>query len=646
MQKFLAALALLLLIVLSASGVAADVVLPPANWYAVVWVNDSDTLHWINPAGEQGSINRPQLPNEALVQGVHIAPNGRYLVVIGTLLNNNQALGIYDLQAGQFLAVHEAQPGEVIVVSEHDPIPLASDHFAAALHMPGSGIWRVIDFDLTTGAALGQLTSLDPLVPANFVLASWWPEVALYDVDIAIPHRRVHVRFNPPANAPFTATFPSLTWRPEPVPDLSPVTVDALPQNARPGFDIAPVSGQVAYGWYDPQFGNPPGSEAASSIGTAFVTNGDSATNIFTDNSLQPQSPRWLNGLQWLGFRVSQQPFQPHWTAMPAAGPLAARIPLGPNIGDLHGTPDGYLAVDYNAGQIFHMTQFQVEAFAAQFGNPVFQMNQKSDFKVVYVTPTGAQFALPGLATPGVTEQAADDLQAPPANCPGAPAPRLTVGNNGRVTLTDGTPLRVRNAPAGEILTTIPEGTVFNVLAGPACADGYLWWQIQLDGNQSGWSAEGDADGYFMEPFVGIIVDVLPTATPVIQVNPQLGLAPTNTPSIQVNPQLGLAPTSTPVLGIVAVGQICTGSPASRLQVGATAQTMQPSGTLAVYQNADSPTPFQQLATGINVQVIGGPQCSPNNLRMWRVQAVVNGQSISGWVAEGFQQIYYLDPLG
>jgi hypothetical protein len=151
-----------------------------------------------------------------------------------------------------------------------------------------------------------------------------------------------------------------------------------------------------------------------------------------------------------------------------------------------------------------------------------------------------------------------------------------------------------------------------------------------------------------MEPVVGgIVAQVVPTST-VLQANPQLGLAPTATPLI-VEPiqPLGLAPTATtaPVQAFIPA-PICSGSPASRLQQGVTARTIQPSGTLAVYLNADSATPYQQFNAGITLGILAGPQCNANGLRMWQTRANVNGQEIIGWVAEGFQQVYYLEPSG
>jgi len=46
------------------------------------------------------------------------------------------------------------------------------------------------------------------------------------------------------------------------------------------------------------------------------------------------------------------------------------------------------------------------------------------------------------------------------------------------------------------------EGTIFDVIGGPVCQDGFTWWQIRtLDGSLTGWSAEGSSeDDYFMAP--------------------------------------------------------------------------------------------------------------------------------------------------
>lgn len=79
------------------------------------------------------------------------------------------------------------------------------------------------------------------------------------------------------------------------------------------------------------------------------------------------------------------------------------------------------------------------------------------------------------------------------------PEPRLEIGGRGRV--TPGLPNRIRTLPStsGEQIGEIPAGSVFDVLAGPECAEGFLWWNIAF-GGLVGWTAEGNADGYFAEP--------------------------------------------------------------------------------------------------------------------------------------------------
>ncbi|MFP4321420.1 MAG: Ig-like domain-containing protein, partial [Anaerolineales bacterium] len=85
--------------------------------------------------------------------------------------------------------------------------------------------------------------------------------------------------------------------------------------------------------------------------------------------------------------------------------------------------------------------------------------------------------------------------------CLGAPPPRLQVGDRGVVVPDDPAPLRVRAEPnlQSQILTEIPPETVFDVIGGPICADGFIWWNITVEGQDvAGWSAEGTPDDYFM----------------------------------------------------------------------------------------------------------------------------------------------------
>jgi len=95
------------------------------------------------------------------------------------------------------------------------------------------------------------------------------------------------------------------------------------------------------------------------------------------------------------------------------------------------------------------------------------------------------------------------------AACADAPAPRLIVGQQGRV--TPGDPNNVRDAAArsGNLIGEIPGGAIFDVLEGPLCADGFNWWRVTY-GDLTGWTVEGAGTDYWVEP----IAPTTPTPTP------------------------------------------------------------------------------------------------------------------------------------
>jgi hypothetical protein len=91
----------------------------------------------------------------------------------------------------------------------------------------------------------------------------------------------------------------------------------------------------------------------------------------------------------------------------------------------------------------------------------------------------------------------------PTAVCAGAPPTRLKVGLRACVADIGADALHVRSAPTlaqSHIVGTIYRGTAVVVLEGPACADGYAWWRVELTDGLTGWVAEGHQDNYFVEP--------------------------------------------------------------------------------------------------------------------------------------------------
>lgn len=113
------------------------------------------------------------------------------------------------------------------------------------------------------------------------------------------------------------------------------------------------------------------------------------------------------------------------------------------------------------------------------------------------ITPVAEEMDDPSLgASPSPTSPSAE-------TCSGAPTARLSIGLTGRVTITNGLPVNVRESAGIDMaqIGAMPEGTEFAVVNGPVCADSMWWWNIDAATGLGGWAAEGDSTGYFLEPY-------------------------------------------------------------------------------------------------------------------------------------------------
>ena len=148
-------------------------------------------------------------------------------------------------------------------------------------------------------------------------------------------------------------------------------------------------------------------------------------------------------------------------------------------------------------------------------------MNYKTFRRYVLVTVIVVLAYLTALTGPLRT-----DAQA--RSCPGAPQLRLTVGMQGQVAAPGPgettSNLRVRLAPGtnAKVLGRIHSGDTFKVTDGPICTENLAWWKIATDSGLEGWVAEGDNNGYFIEPAGSQPTPTIPppqqitaTATPV-----------------------------------------------------------------------------------------------------------------------------------
>ena len=106
-------------------------------------------------------------------------------------------------------------------------------------------------------------------------------------------------------------------------------------------------------------------------------------------------------------------------------------------------------------------------------------------------------------STTAATIEPTDEAAPCPADFAGYLTPRLEVGGQAGIEV-GGTPNRVRQSPnvGAEQVGTILGGAVADVIGGPLCADGFVWWQVRfLD--LEGWTVEGELpDSYFLDPII------------------------------------------------------------------------------------------------------------------------------------------------
>ncbi len=104
---------------------------------------------------------------------------------------------------------------------------------------------------------------------------------------------------------------------------------------------------------------------------------------------------------------------------------------------------------------------------------------------------------------PEAIGSACDTFGILPADCPGAPAPRMLLGEPGRVCARSSTvSLRIDPSWSADGKLPLTRDTRFIVVDGPSCADNATWWRVQMDNGDEGWLPEaGDAvDPYYVCP--------------------------------------------------------------------------------------------------------------------------------------------------
>lgn len=186
------------------------------------------------------------------------------------------------------------------------------------------------------------------------------------------------------------------------------------------------------------------------------------------------------------------------------------------------------------------------------------------------------------------------------SSCGDALEPRLIIGGQGEVTPGSANNVRAQASTSAEVVFRMEAGSRFTVLEGPVCGEGYNWWRVER-GSQSGWTVEGNPDGYFLMPIAEDTA--VATATQPATTSADCDLPP-------------------------------------RLVVGQNARV-----------TIDTPSRVRDVA-GLNgtqvgqinpidtVLVVDGPVCL-DGINWWRVSV----GSTTGWTAEGLDGEYFLESI-
>ena len=187
-----------------------------------------------------------------------------------------------------------------------------------------------------------------------------------------------------------------------------------------------------------------------------------------------------------------------------ALSDLSSRVGHTVSLGDLtlwqwsqESFPDASLGCP-QPGQVYAQVVTVGYRFELTYGGVVYDYRVPADRSTVILCGTTSS----GAPTPTTSPEnlPSNPLCPPPdAGQPPYMRTRLAVGLQARVTF--GTPNNLRNAPNRDagIVGQIPGGTQFDILAGPGCDRGVLFWQVSYNG-ATGWTAEGQDGSYFLEP--------------------------------------------------------------------------------------------------------------------------------------------------
>lgn len=388
-----------LTLLLSAASAAATP-LPPADWYAVIWARGQDAFYWVNREGVIASLPRPLLDQEAAEAPirVNISRDGRYMLLAGDTKSGNQALGIYDLLEGGYTGSLTAQPGIEIqpgtVLSSSKDGTRAAVAFVAAAANDQS--WQIIIFDLAGGSPLAFLDSTH--VPGQYGSAPSYARVRRYQT-LADPEQdRIHFQLWPKTGQ-IPPTVPALSWSPGAAGSAflqtSPLERASADLNALTEVEVfAFQSGDLPFTPFTAVLStdNAIGSLAPTSPNAEIET-------IYYDRERFLSKPQWAKGGEWIAVftESGEEGVTVGWQILSLADSEreGGLVVLPANVREVHGTPDGLLAVTTN-GELRHITSLNDTAGSLRYPQQEIGLEL---IQVIYVSQTSYDFALTELAS-------------------------------------------------------------------------------------------------------------------------------------------------------------------------------------------------------------------------------------------------------
>ena len=113
----------------------------------------------------------------------------------------------------------------------------------------------------------------------------------------------------------------------------------------------------------------------------------------------------------------------------------------------------------------------------------------------------------------------------------------------------------------------------------------------------------------------------------------------TKTTSIETRTSKAQTPTLLPI-----IGHPCSSAPPTRIEVGDMVIVTTTEGDRLTLRSSPvvADNAVDKISAGVSLRVLDGPVCS-NNFTYWKVQVI--GLTETGWVAEGDNYIYWLEPV-